>query len=241
VDKQFFMTKTIVVTGATKGIGLAIVQKFAQQGFNIAMCARNTDELTALSQQLTALGTAGKIVAIPCDVSKKEQLIAFAAEVNKQFKQIDILVNNAGTFLPGQVYNEADGTLEILIETNLYSAYYISRAFINGMIKHRSGHIFNMCSVASIQAYPNGGSYSISKYALLGLSKALREEMKPHNIKVTALIPGATYTHSWAASGLPEERFMKPEDIADIVWSTYHLSAAAVVEEIVLRPILGDI
>lgn len=235
------MTKTIVVTGATKGIGLAIVQKFAQQGFNIAMCARNAHELTALSQQLTAQGTAGKIVAIPCDVSKKEELNAFATEVNKQFKQVDILVNNAGTFLPGQVYNEADGTLETLIETNLYSAYYISRALVKGMMQHRSGHIFNMCSVASIQAYPNGGSYSISKYALLGLSKALREEMKPYNIKVTALIPGATYTHSWAASGLPEDRFMKAEDIADIVWSTYCLSPSAVVEEIVLRPILGDI
>lgn len=98
-----------------------------------------------------------------------------------------------------------------------------------------------MCSVASIKAYPNGGSYSISKFALLGFTKALREELKPYNIKVTALVTGATLTDSWKGTSLPPSRFMKPEDVAQSIWDIAHLSDNTVVEEILLRPMLGDI
>ena len=109
------------------------------------------------------------------------------------------------------------------------------------MIPHREGHIYNMCSVASLQAYENGGSYCISKFALLGFSKVLREEMKTYNIRVTSLIPGAVLTDSWSGTTLPETRFMKPEDVADLVWSIHALSNQTVVEDIVLRPMEGDI
>ena len=183
----------------------------------------------------------GEVLIQKCDVSKREEVKVFAEKVLNEFGAVDIIVNNAGVFLPGQVINEEEGTLEKLIETNLYSAYHLSRMLLPKMLEKKSGHIFNLCSVASIQAYPNGGSYSISKFALLGLSKALREELKPHHIKVTALIAGATYTDSWSQSNLPESRFMKAEDIAQTVWDVYHLSENTVVEEILLRPILGDI
>jgi short-subunit dehydrogenase len=96
-----------------------------------------------------------------------------------------------------------------------------------------------MCSVASLAAYPNGGSYSISKFALHGFSKAIREELKSAGVKVTSLLPGATLTDSWAGVELPESRFMKTEDIADIIWDVSHLSIHTVVEEIVIQ--LGDI
>lgn len=233
--------KSIIITGASKGIGRAIALKFAENGFNVAVCARKQADLDALKEELQKLSPKSKILALPCDVSKKEEVLAFAEQVKNEFGLIDVLVNNAGIFLPGTVHNEAEGTLAQLIETNLYSAYHISRAIVPGMIERNSGSIFNVSSVAGIQAYHNGGSYSISKFALLGFSKALREELKPHNIKVTSLIPGATFTDSWSGSGLPEERFMKAEDIAQAVWDVYNLSANTVVEEIILRPTLGDI
>lgn len=233
--------KSIIITGASKGIGRAIALKFAENGFNVAVCARKQADLDKLKAELQQLSPNSKILALPCDVRKKEEVLAFAEQVKKEFGNVDVLVNNAGVFLPGAVHNEAEGTLEQLIETNLYSAYYISRALLPAMIERKSGSIFNVSSVAGIQAYHNGGSYSISKFALLGFSKALREELKPHNIKVTSLIPGATYTDSWSGSGLPEERFMKAEDIAQAVWDVYNLSANTVVEEILLRPVLGDI
>ena len=109
------------------------------------------------------------------------------------------------------------------------------------MVSQRSGHIFNICSIASLKAYENGGAYSISKFALLGFTRNLREEMKQHNIKVTAILPGAAYTDSWAASGINPQRIMEASDIAELVYSATHLSPQACVEEIVVRPQLGDL
>lgn len=235
------MNKNIVVTGGSKGIGLAIVKKFAANGFDIALCARSESDLTSLNSTLNRSYPKQKILTIKCDISKKDVLKVFAEEVLKTFGTIDILVNNGGVFLPGQIYNEEEGLLEKLIDTNLFSAYHLSRWLIPGMIKRSSGHIFNMCSVASIKAYPHGGSYSISKFAMMGLSKALREELKEFNVKVTSLLPGATLTDSWRGTELPESRFMRPEDVADLVWDIYNLSDNTVVEEVVLRPVLGDI
>jgi short-subunit dehydrogenase len=105
----------------------------------------------------------------------------------------------------------------------------------------RRGHVFNMCSIASIKAYPNGGSYAISKFALLGFSKVLREELKEFNVRVTAVLPGATRTASWDGVDLPEDRFMRAEDVAETVFSAYSISERSVVEEIIIRPQLGDI
>jgi NADP-dependent 3-hydroxy acid dehydrogenase YdfG len=154
---------------------------------------------------------------------------------------VDILVNNAGVFLPGELSLEDEGNLEMMINTNLYSAYHLTRALLPKMKERRSGYIFNMCSIASKIAYPNGGSYSISKFALLGFSKVLREEMKPLGIRVSSILPGATWSNSWAGVDLPESRLMKANDIAKIVKVAYELSDSAVMEDIVLRPQLGDL
>jgi short-subunit dehydrogenase len=237
------MNKTIVITGGTKGLGRSIAEKFIKEGFNVAICARTENDLLAMDKTLAGLRAheSQTIITAQCDISKKEALTAFANDVLHALSHVDVLVNNGGVFLPGQVYKEEDGLLEKLIETNLYSAYNLSRLLVPGMIKRNGGHIFNMCSVASINAYSNGGSYSISKFAMLGLSKALREELKEFNIKVTALLPGATLTDSWKGTELPESRFMKSEDVAKLVWDIYNLSENTVVEEVLLRPVLGDI
>jgi short-subunit dehydrogenase len=152
-----------------------------------------------------------------------------------------ILINNAGFFLPGNLMEEEQGVLETQIAANLYSAYHTSRAIVPALIKAGNGHIFNICSIASLHAYPQGGSYSISKYALDGFSKNLREELKDKGIKVTAVYPGATYTNSWAGSGVAPTRIMEAEDIAKMIFAATQLSPQAVVEDIVMRPLLGDL
>ncbi len=230
----------VIVTGATKGLGRAIAEKFAEEGAQLAVCARSKGDLDALAHQLKSKFDC-KVLAVQCDVSEKKQLKAFARKIKKAWKKLDVLVNNAGIFLPGLVIEEEDGLMEDLMKVNLYSAYYLTREVLELMLPNKSGHVFNMCSVAALKAYPNGGSYSISKHALLGFSRALREELKPHNIRVTSLFPGATYTPSWEGSNLPEKRFMDARDIADTIFSIYSLSERSVVEDIVLRPMLGDI
>ena len=234
------MKKNIVVTGGTKGIGRAIIEKFASEGFNIATCARNEQDLQKLERDISKQYSVRVITSV-ADVSKKEELSRFLTKVKENFTDIDILVNNAGFFIPGAINEEEDGVLESMIETNLYSAYRTTRAFINDMKMRRKGLIFNMCSTASIIPYINGGSYCISKFAMLGMSKVLREEMKAFDVRVTAILPGATLTASWEEAELPEERFMKSEDVALAVWGAYTMSDRTVIEELVMRPQLGDI
>lgn len=230
-----------VITGATRGIGKAITEKFASEGFNVAFCARNKKDLDELYDELHQKFPDAEIIAQACDVSDRKQLRQFADQIKGQWKSVDVLVNNAGIFLPGQIHREKAGTLEKLLKTNLYSAYYLTQYLVKLMTREKRGHIFNMCSTASIDAYSNGGSYGISKFALLGFSKNLRIEMIPHQIKVTAVIPGATFTSSWEGSDLPEERFIRAEDVANAVWSAYTMSPQTVVEEILVRPMKGDI
>lgn len=233
----------IVITGASRGLGKAIAEKFAGGGSShvILMSSRQQDKLEAAANDLKARFPASTFSTFACDLSKKEEAQRLAQWVQEQVPQVDVLINNAGTFVPGGVHNEEDGALEQMIEVNLYSAYHLTRQLLPAMMKKKSGHIFNMCSIASLKAYNNGGAYSISKFALLGFSKNLREEMKPFNIKVTSVLPGAAYTDSWAASGIDPQRIMEASDIADLVYASAHLSEKACVEDIIVRPQLGDL
>lgn len=231
----------VVITGASRGLGKAIAHVFALNGHNLILTSRNEVALYNAMQEFMTAYPNISVKARAFDLSAKEEAQAFGKWVLDLQVSIDVLVNNAGLFDPGSVYNEPDGTLEHMMAVNLYSAYHVTRAVINQMITQKSGHIFNMCSIASIKAYPNGGAYSISKYALAGFSTNLREEMKPHNIKVTAVYPGAAYTDSWVGSGVDPKRIMEAEDIAKMVYTTAQLSPQACVEEIILRPQLGDL
>lgn len=235
------MSKLIVVTGGTKGIGRAIAERFAEAGFNVAVCARKADELEKFKADLTKKHPSGKFYTLPADMADKNQVDAFASFIRQLDQPVDVLINNAGYFIPGSIATEKDGALEDMMNANLYSAYHMTRALVDQMIARKSGHIFNMCSIASIKAYANGGSYAITKFALLGFSKCLREELKPVGIRVTSILPGATRTASWEGVDLPDERFMRVEDVAETVYGAYSLSQRSVVEEIIIRPQLGDI
>lgn len=235
------MKKLAVITGGSQGIGKAIIQKLAEEGFSIATCARHQAPLEKLSREIKDLHPQITFMYQAVDLSHTEEVVSFAQAVREMALPVAILVNNAGLFIPGQIQTEEEGVFEKTLNTNVASAYHLTRALVGDMIARQEGHIFNICSTASITAYTNGGSYCISKFALLGMSKVLREELKPHRVRVTSILPGATLTQSWMGTELPEERFMPAEDVAAAVVGAYHLSARSVVEEILLRPQLGDI
>jgi NAD(P)-dependent dehydrogenase (short-subunit alcohol dehydrogenase family) len=233
--------KNLVVSGASRGIGKAIVLHFAKAGWNVAFCSRNVDNLNHLKDACEQLNREGRFLGFQCDVSQAEEVKIFAAAAQDFLGSVDVLVNNAGVFLPGQVHEMSDEDFDSMMQTNVYSAFHLSKALIPEMKKYRIGHIFNMSSIAGLMAYPNGGAYNVSKHALTGYSKTLRDELKAYGIRVTGIYPGAVLTDSWAGVDLPEERFMSPEDIAQTIWDIHHLSPRTVVEDIVLRPQLGDI
>jgi short-subunit dehydrogenase len=231
----------VVITGASRGIGRAIAEIFATHGHNLFLIARNEHQLLKTAEELQTAHPRIKVKTHAFDLSKKEHAQLCGEWLLYNVDVIDVLVNNAGTFTPGNISDEPDGALENMLSVNLFSAYHVTRAVLPKMIKSRTGHIFTVCSIASLHAYPNGGAYSISKFALLGFTKNLREELKDKNIKVTAIVPGAVYTDSWNGSGVSKERIMEAEDIASVVYNTTQLSTAATIEEIVIRPQLGDL
>ena len=234
------MPKSILVTGGTKGIGKAIVRRFASEGFAVFTCARSQADLEQLKQEMAQDFPKVSFGYKVADLSLKEEVKALAEAVKEEFVP-DVLVNNTGVFLPGAIHDEPEGNFEQMMQTNLYSAYYLVREFVQEMIARKSGHIFSMGSIAGLTAYANGGSYAISKWAMRGMTQCLRQELLPHQIKVTSVMPGATFTASWEGVDIPEERFMKAVDVAESVWSAYNLSPQSVVEEIVIRPQLGDL
>ncbi len=231
----------VVITGVSKGLGKAMADIFAANGHVLFLCARNEAALQNTMEELIVKYPGVKIKTKNKDLSKKEEAEAFAQWVLDNGINTDVLINNAGRFIPGTIHNEIAGNLEEMMATNLYSAYHVTRMLVAGMMLRKQGHVFNICSVASLQAYKDGGAYSISKFALHGFSKNLREELKAYNIKVSSVFPGAAYTDSWSGSGIDPQRIMEAADIAKMVYAATQLSPQACVEDIILRPQLGDL
>ncbi len=228
-----------VVSGGSKGIGKAICRLLAAEGCHIATCARGKKELEKLHFELSQAGN--DVITYQADLGNRTEITSFASHISERWQRVDLLVNNAGIFHPGSILDESEGRLDEMLDINLKSSYHLTRELMGLIRRSQKGHIFNMCSIASKIAYPNGGSYSISKFAQLGFSKVLREELKSENIRVTALLPGATWSDSWAGVDLPRTRLMEAEDIAKILWTAYKLSPTADVEELIIRPQLGDL
>lgn len=231
----------VVITGASRGIGRAIAEEFASHGHNLFLCGRDEKALKETMESLIAKYPGIKVKAKARDLAVKEEAQGFGRWILDNGYPIDVLINNAGQFIPGSIYNEDDGVLEKMLSVNLYSAYHLTRVLAPDLIRKKSGHIFNICSIAALKAYSNGGSYSISKYALHGFSKNLREELKPFNVKVTTVFPGAVFTDSWGDFDNSGHRIMEATDVAKMVYAASQLSPGACVEDIVLRPQLGDL
>lgn len=229
------------ITGASRGIGKTLAETFALHGYNLFLCAKTESHLLETIEELKTKYPNVSVDGKALDISQKQNAVLFGEWVMNNADTIDVLVNNTGTFVQGNVSDEPDGALETMLSVNLFSAYHTTRAVLPKMKAQKSGHIFTVCSIASLGAYPGGGAYGISKYALLGFTRNLRAELKEQGIKVTAVIPGAVYTDSWKGSGVSKDRIMETEDLAKMIFASAQLSPQAVVEDIVLRPQLGDL
>jgi short-subunit dehydrogenase len=228
-----------VITGGSQGIGRALVMSFLGAGFAVVTCARNPADLAALAAALASPA----LHILPADLSQPADCQRFAEFVLGLAQPIAALINNAGAYVPGRFQDEpTNGSrLREMLSINLLSAYDVTRALLPTLLAQGRGHIFTICSTASIMPYPNGGSYGVAKFALLGFTKTLREEVKAQGLRVTAVLPGATLTRSWDGVGLPAERFIDPADVAAAVLGAFQLSPHAVVEELLIRPQLGDL
>lgn len=232
----------VLITGASQGIGEAVACVFATElrGCRLALASRNERKLSAVARRCLKLG-AGAAEVFRCDVSDGDAVERMAAEMQWRMGVPDVLVNNAGVFREAAFEKTSVEEFDMVLATNLRSVFLVSRAFVPAMAKRRSGHVFNMSSIAGLGAYPRGAAYCAAKFGVTGLTKVMREELRKKGVRVTAVHPGATATPSWKGSGVAPSRMMPAEDIARAIVDAYRLSARTVVEEIVLRPQLGDI
>lgn len=233
--------KNAIITAATKGMGRAIAIAFAKENVNLAICSRTGDDLGSFKQELLTINPAIKVFTSVADLTIPAQVKAFAAAAEKELGAISIIVNNAGMYTWQSILDEDDETFQKHVNINLGAAYELYRFFGKKMIAAKEGHIFSICSVASINPIAEAGAYSVTKYALLGLSKVMRTELQPYGVKVTAVIPGSTLTNSWAGMDVDKNRMVLPEDIASAIINIYKMSPGADVEEILIKPAFGQL
>ena len=231
----------IVITGASQGIGAAIARAFAKEvkGARLALVARNEKNLRAVAKACTKLGATAEV--FPCDVADAAAVAAMARAALKCFGPPDVLVNNAGKFLGAPFLEMTTEMFDAQIADNLRSMFLVSRALVPAMVKRGRGDVFNMSSIAGLQAYGFGTAYCAAKFGVTGLTKVMRAELKDKGVRVCGVYPGAVWTPSWEKSGFSAEKMMRAEDIAQAIVSVWKLGRATVVEDIVLRPQWGDI
>lgn len=228
-----------VVTGATKGIGRALVMHLAANNYNLALCARNSDDVEKLISELRGLYPNLEFHGRASNLGDHADVEEFARFALSNLGTVDLLVNNAGLFMPSNLMDEEPDALVKQMQVNVHTPHFLSKFFAKDMITRRRGHIVNICSIASLSLLSTSASYSITKSALLSLTRLLREELMPAGIRVTAVLPGATLTDSWSGTTLPADRFVLPEDVAKAVLSAISMSAGANVDEIVITPLIG--
>jgi len=229
-----------VVTGASQGIGQAIAEEFAaRDAAQVALVARTASKLEETAEACRAHG--GEPLVLPTDVTDEDAVAEMAEAVRAEWAAPDVLVNNAGLFRYAPLDELTLEGFREQLDVNLTGTFAVTKAFLPAMRERESGHLFFMGSVASVQAYPGNAGYCAAKHGVRGLARVVREETKDEGLRVTTVLPGATYTPTWDGVDLPEDRFMPPEDIARSVVDAYHLSDRTVLEELVLRPQEGDV
>jgi short-subunit dehydrogenase len=223
-----------LITGATEGIGKSLAIQFAAAGHHLALCARGSDQLILLKKHLEQRYNI-KVFVRAADFSRKPEAILWAEQVKKEMGTPTVLIHNVGMFAQHPLFHQGEGDLEAMLRTNLLSAHAITTVFRQGMMQQGHGHIFNMVSSAAVRSRKDAPAYSISKAALLAWSDALFEEMRPHGVRVTAVLPGPVYTHAWKDVPLDPARFIHPDEVARMVYECFRTSGMAITSRLDLR------
>jgi 3-hydroxy acid dehydrogenase / malonic semialdehyde reductase len=222
------MKRIVFITGATSGIGKACAEKFAANGDHLIINGRRTERLEELKNELKEKYNID-ILCASFDVQNKEEVFETIGRLSEKWKLIDILINSAGLALGRDTFDEADITdWETMLNTNVQGLLYVSKAVLPAMIKKNSGHIINLGSTAGNEVYERGNVYCATKSAVEAISKAMRVDLLPHQIKVTNIKPGAVETEFSLVRFKGDEKKadkvydgllpLTPEDVADTIF-----------------------
>lgn len=235
------MNKTVWITGASTGIGFEIAKVFAKSGYTIIATGRRKSRLVALVSEIRFAGH--EAYAFVCDVRKERNIISTKKKILEVCSSIDILINNAAITAFKSFAETKPAEFDDIIKTNLRGSYLTTRAVLPLMMKKRRGHIINILSTAAKTVFSNSSAYSASKAGMLGMFNALRAEVRKYNIKVTNVYPGATDTPMWSSVSRQKyaNRMMTPKEVAEIVFDVANQPPKVVIEDIIIKPIKGDL
>jgi len=223
-----------LVTGASRGIGLAIARRLGRMGARVALCGRNAASLERAASDLRAAGA--QVLAQRADVTRGDEINALVSETQRALGPIDILVNNAGIGIFGPFQEQSEADWNAVMETNLKSAFLSSRAVAPEMIRRKSGQIINICSLAGKSTFANGAIYCASKWGLLGLSGCMAEELRAYGIRVSTICPGSVATEFSPHAGKDPSKMLQAEDVAHAVAALVMQAPGSFISEVQMRP-----
>jgi NADP-dependent 3-hydroxy acid dehydrogenase YdfG len=226
--------KVAVVTGASRGIGLAIARKLGGLGAKLSLCARSADKLQNVASELKDTGV--EVIIVAADVTSGDDILSLVEETKQAFGAIDILVNNAGIGYFGPFYEANESNWDSVLDTNLKSVFQLSKAVARGMIERRGGHIINIASLAGKNAFAGGAIYCASKWGLLGMTECMAEDLRAQGIRVSAICPGTVATDFSPHVGKDTSKMLQPEDVAHVVESIVTQAPQSFISEVLLRP-----
>ena len=223
-----------IVTGASRGIGLAIARTLGSLGARLAICARNAEHLEVAAAELRREGLS--VFSAVADVSNSRDVDLFIQQAAQLPLPLAILVNNAGLGYFGPAHEAAESNWDSVLDTNLKSVFLMSKAVAPGMIERRSGHIINIASLAGKNAFAGGAIYCASKWGLLGFTECMAEDLRPHGIRVSAVCPGTVATDFSPHAGKDTRKMLQAEDIAHVVEMIVTQAPQSFISEVLLRP-----
>jgi len=227
--------KVAIITGASRGIGLAVAHRLGTLGAKLSLCARDARKLESAAGELRAAGAAA-VFSAAVDVTHGEQILAFVQNSEKALGPVEILVNNAGIGYFGPTHEATEATWDSVLDTNLRSVFLASKAVAPGMIARRGGHIINIASLAGKNAFAGGGIYCASKWGLLGLTECMAEDLRGYGIRVSAICPGSVATDFSPHGKKDIRKMLQPEDIAHVVEMLVTQAPQSFISEVLLRP-----
>lgn len=227
------------ITGSSRGIGEATARLLANRGAKVVVSGRNEDEIIRVAGEINADGNSA--LAIRCDVRNDADIRDLIRQTKDVWGAINILINNAGVGIFKKIVELKEEEWNIMMRTNLTSAFLCSKAVLPDMMAQRRGKIINIVSVAGVNAYDGCGGYCASKFGMQGFTKVLRLETRHYGIQVTAILPGATDTDIWADADVDHSIMIKPEHVAEIIVTVCEAGESAHVEQVIVRPQNGDL
>ena len=226
--------KVAIITGASRGIGLAVAHRLGKMGAKLALCARDPQRLEGAASELRT--DAAGVFTAAFDIRQSDQIVAFVQNTEKMLGPVEILVNNAGIGYFGPTHEASEANWDSVLDTNLKSVFLASKAVAAGMIQRRSGHIINIASLAGKNAFAGGGIYCASKWGLLGLTECMAEDLRQYGIRVSAICPGSVATEFSPHGKKDVSKMLQADDIAHAVAMIVTQAPQSFISEVLMRP-----